>query len=233
MMRIFISMLLLIFSFSIAKGQQIAKKLTVIQSKEINYLLYEPLRIALNKTEKRPLLLFLHGGNESGNDIELVKKHGPPHLVNNGCQFPFYILSPQNQETTHFWNESLVISLLDSIIHTYPVDTSRIYLAGLSRGAYGAWRLAMQYPAKFAALIAISGAAPSPYAKWIGKMPVWVFHGKNDPVIPVSESKRIVEALRRNGNNAKLTLYYNTGHDAWTKTFDNPDVFKWLLEQHR
>ena len=86
---------------------------------------------------------------------------------------------------------------------------------------------------RFAALIAISGAAPSPYAKWLGQLPVWAFHGKKDPVIPVSETIRMVKALKKNGNKVKMTSYNNTGHDEWTQTFNNPDVFRWMLEQQK
>ncbi|MDZ7605746.1 MAG: PHB depolymerase family esterase [Cyclobacteriaceae bacterium] len=233
MKQIILCVLVSIISISPLIGQQVAKKAVISQSKEIVYLLYEPLGGEVNNAEKLPLLLFLHGGGESGNNIELVKRHGPPQLVDHGMQFPFYILSPQNQETTRFWDESIVICLLDSIINTYPIDTARIYIAGISRGAYGAWRLVIQYSDKFAALIAISGSAPSPYAKWIGQLPIWAFHGIDDPVIPVSETKQMVKSLKKCGYNPKMTLYKKTGHDAWTRTFSNPEVFEWMLRQKK
>ena len=101
----------------------------------------------------------------------------------------------------------------------------------MSRGGYAAWRMAMQYPEKFAALVAICGVAPTFYSRWLRDMPVWVFHGEDDGTIPVSESDKIVEEMRNRGQNVKYTRYPNTNHDSWTETFNNPELYEWLLKQ--
>ena len=183
--------------------------------------------------EPLPLLLFLHGGGESGSDLEKVKRHGPPKLIEAGRNFPFIVVSPQNPGSAAFWDEDVLIRLLDHLQATLNVDSDRIYLTGLSRGGYGAWMLALENPGRFAAFIPISGAAPSPYAAWLKDLPTWVFHGALDPVIPVTESERMVAAIQARGGDVRLTVYPDAKHDAWTATYDNPEIYEWLLQHHR
>lgn len=208
-----------------------------IQSKTtgapLRYLLYLPDDYASAAQERFPLLLFLHGGGEGGADLEKVKQHGPPKLIEDGESFPMLVVSPQNPSLTQFWDDQKLIRLLDEIEGSHRVDPNRVYLSGLSRGGYGAWRLAIQNPDRFAALIPISGGGPLPYVNKIKAVPTWVFHGGQDPVIPLSESERMVDALREAGGNVQLTVYPESGHDAWTQTYSNPEVFEWLLAQKK
>jgi len=214
-------------------AQQKAHSTKVKIKENIQYQLYLPPNYQADKSEHFPIMLFLHGGGESGNDIELVKKHGPPMLAEQGKDFPFIILSPQNPHKKRLWDETVVMHLLEKVVDKYRVDKSRIYLAGLSRGGYGVWRLAVQYPERFAAMVAICGEAPSEYASWIGDMPIWVFHGEDDPTISVETSDRMVAALKANGNAVKYTRYPNTQHDSWKKAFATPELYDWLLQQKK
>mgnify|MGYP002631803297 FL=1 len=141
------------------------------------------------------------------------------------------MISPQNPSETQFWDDEQLIRLLDELEAELPVDPSRIYLTGLSRGGYGAWRLAIQNPDRFAALVPISGGGAVPYAKKLKDVPTWVFHGAKDQVIPMVESQRMVDALRKADGNVKFTIYPESGHDAWTETYNNPELFKWLIER--
>ena len=202
------------------------------QADPLQYLLYLPDR-GDSPAERLPLVLFLHGGGEGGNDIEKVKKHGLPKLIAAGKQFPFIVVSPQNPSETQFWDNQKLIRLLDELETSLPVDRSRVYLTGLSRGAYGAWRLAIQNPDRFAALVPICGGAPAPYAKRIKDLNIWVFHGEKDPVIPIEESRRMVDALKRAGSKVRFTAYPDAEHDAWTETYANPELYQWLLQQRR
>lgn len=198
----------------------------------MEYLLYLP--DGYNESEDQfPLLLFLHGGGESGSDIEKVKTHGPPKMIEEGHDFPMIVVSPQNPEERGYWDENILTALLDHIEATYRVDPNRVYLTGLSRGGFGAWCLAIENPNRFAALVPICGAAPSPYGDWLGDMPIWVFHGALDPVIPPSESLDIVEEIRRGGGNIRFTLYPDAKHDSWTETYNNPQMWEWLLDQSK
>lgn len=197
----------------------------------LHYLLSLPADYS-TQGDPSPLLLFLHGGGESGHDLTKVKKHGPPRLIESGVKLPFVVVSPQNPGSAQFWDEDALLRLLDHLENTLNLDRNRIYLTGLSRGGYGAWRLALENPHRFAALLVISGAAPSPYAHWLGDLPTWVFHGAQDPVIPVAESQRMVDAIKTHGGNVRLTIYPDSRHDAWTETYANPEIYQWLL-RHR
>lgn len=199
----------------------------------LKYLLYLPEGFAESKESKFPLVLFLHGGGEGGNDIQQVKKNGPPKLLQEGAQFPFILVAPQNPSETQFWDDQQLIQLLDEVQAELPVDEQRIYLTGLSRGAFGAWTLAIQNPKRFAALVPICGGAPLPYVKRIQHVPTWVFHGAKDPVIPISESQRLVNALKSAGSDVQFTIYPKAKHDAWTETYSNPEVIRWMLQQRR
>lgn len=183
--------------------------------------------------EMSALLLFLHGGGEGGQDIKLVKKHGPPREIENGRSLPFYVASPRNPSQTQFWDDQMLIRLVDRLQHDLELDPDRIYLAGMSRGAFGAWRLAIQNPDRFAALIAVCGGGDLPYLKRIRHLPIWCFHGLKDDVIPFSESERLVQELKELGNDVRFTVYPEADHDAWTQTFANPDIYQWLVQQRR
>ncbi|MBK1877658.1 serine hydrolase [Pelagicoccus mobilis] len=177
-----------------------------------------------------PVLLFLHGGGESGRNLESVKRHGPPALREAGEDLPFLLVAPQNPDSRGFWKEDDLVQLLDFVEDRYRVDTDKVYLTGMSRGAYGAWRLAAENSERFAAMAVVCGAAPAPYAGWLGDLPIWVFHGEADPVIPVDESLRMVKAIEAEGGNVRLTTYPGVDHDAWTQTYLNKELYAWLLE---
>lgn len=212
--------------------QQNAKTYRMNDTTKMQYLLYLPDNYDKANTKQFPLLLFLHGGGESGNDIELVKKHGRPKLIEQGKQFPFLVLSPQNPGKKKLWDDVAVLNLLNAVVSEYHVDTARIYLTGLSRGGYGAWRLAINNPGIFAALAVICGSsAPYEYASWLKDLPVWVFHGAKDATIDMSVSAKMVEKVAIAGGDVKFTVYPEATHDAWTKTYENDALYEWMLQQ--
>jgi predicted peptidase len=196
------------------------------------YLLYLPEEYG-RKEQKWPLMLFLHGAGERGDNLDLVKKHGPPKLVEQGKHFPFIIVSPQCP-TGVWWPEKTdtLITLLDEIESKYAVDTSRVYLTGLSMGGFGTWTLACRYPERFAAIAPICGGGLWFLADRLKEVPVWAFHGAKDPVVPLGLSESMVDAVKRAGGDAKLTVYPEAQHDSWTATYDNPKLYEWFLS-HR
>jgi predicted peptidase len=200
---------------------------------EFNFLLYLPEDYTEQDSVDFPLLMFLHGGGESGDDIEMIKTHGPPRMIKEGKNFPFILLAPQNPYERKFWNAHALISLLDSIIVSYKVDTNRIYLSGMSRGGLGTWSTAMQYPNKFAAIAPICGASLTPYARWIKHLPIWIFHGALDNTIPVKESIRIADYLNELGANVKLTIYNDVEHNSWDNAYSDPELYEWLLSHSK
>ena len=216
-----------------AQSQLIADEIQTVTKENLRYYLYYPEGYEDSESE-HGLLLFLHGGGESGEALEEIKKNGPPRLLVSGKQFPFLVLAPQNPHAKRWWNTDAVIQLLDSITETNRVDKKRIYLSGLSRGGSAAWELATQYPDKFAALAVVCGMAPVPYAHWIDKeMPIWVFHGDKDPVINVSESDRMVEKLQEMGYDVRYSRYENVGHNAWGRAYTTDSLYTWMAQQQR
>jgi predicted peptidase len=216
------------------KSQLIEGEMKTVNVQELGYYLYYPVDYEAKTNEKFPLLLFLHGGGESGNTLNSLKTNGPPKMIAEGKQFPFLILAPQNPDKKKWWNTRALVQLLDSIVTQNRVDSERIYLTGLSRGGGAAWELAVQYPKKFAALAVVCGMTPVPYASWIDEtMPIWVFHGEEDPIIPISESEAMVDKLRKMGRDVKFTKYPDVGHDSWVKAYQTEELYRWLLQQKR
>jgi predicted peptidase len=211
-------------------GQQVAQQLRTQVEVQLGYLLYLPKDYATQ--EAWPLLLFLHGAGERGDDLELVKKHGPPKRIAAGTHFPFIVVSPQCPRG-RWWEPQELLALLDEVGRKYKVDADRVYVSGLSMGGFGTWRLASVAPERFAAIAPICGGGEKSWARQIVQLPVWAFHGARDTVVPVQRSQEMVDELQRLGGNVRLTVYAEAGHDSWTETYNNPDFYQWLLEQRR
>lgn len=207
---------------------------TVTRTLELDYLLSLPEGYS-DDGPAVPLVLFLHGAGERGSDLEVVKKHGPPKLVAAGQKIPAIVVSPQCP-TDSWWNDRVdaLIALLDEVEARYNVDPDRIYVTGLSMGGYGTWALLSAQPDRFAAAIPICGGGMTAMARRVASLPIWIFHGDADVVVPVEESERMAAALERFGSEtAKLTLYPGVNHDSWTETYADPEVWSWLFAQQR
>ncbi|WP_149277062.1 carboxylesterase family protein [Pareuzebyella sediminis] len=237
-MRLKIHHVLLMLSFqscaSQSKPNLIDNEFEAITKEKFNYYLYYPDDYDTEEEKEFPLLLFLHGGGESGAELGAIKRNGPPKLIASGKKFPFLILAPQNPHKKKWWNIRALMKLLDSVISNNRVDKKRIYLTGLSRGGGAAWELAVQYPEKFAAMAVVCGMAPTPYASWIDKrMPIWVFHGEEDQSIPISESEEMVDKLKEMGHDIRFTRYPGVGHDAWIPAYQTDELYEWFIQQRR
>lgn len=201
---------------------------------ELEYLLSLPKEYDKDRGKAWPLMVFLHGAGERGSDINKVKVHGPAKLIEQGKEFPFIIVSPQCPENQWWPNRvETVMALIDEISEKYRVDPKRIYLTGLSMGGYGTWAIASTFPNRFAAIVPICGGGQPYLAANLKSVPIWAFHGAKDPVVPLNESERMVNAVKAFGGNAKLTVYPEAQHDSWTETYNNPDLYEWLLKQSR
>jgi predicted peptidase len=198
------------------------------------YLLFLPQEYGKNPKMRWPLILFLHGAGECGDDLDSLRLYGPAKLVEQRPEFPFICLTPQCPEG-ETWIEQLktLKMLLDEVLSSYSVDLDRVYLTGFSMGGYGTWGLAMAYPETFAAMVPICGGGMVQWVEILKDIPVWAFHGADDPTVPVGESQRMVDALRSAGGQAKLTVYPGVGHDSWTETYDNPELYDWFLRYRR
>ncbi|GJQ32713.1 MAG: hydrolase [Ignavibacteriaceae bacterium] len=195
-----------------------------------DYLIYLPDGYETSK-EEWPLLIFLHGSGERGDDLNKVKIHGVPKHIEKGEKFPFIVVAPQCKPKK-WWRGEELVALLDHIEKEYRVDRSRIYVTGLSMGGYGTWSMALEAPERIAAIIPVCGGGLPHRICEAGGVPTWAFHGDKDDVVPISESIKMIEATKRCGIEAILTTYEGGHHNAWDATYSNPEIYKWLL-QHK
>ena len=216
-------------------GEQTAQRLgaDVPAPWQPDYLLYLPEGYG-EQDRAWPLVLFLHGAGERGDSLNLVAMHGPPKLVNKGDAFPFILVSPQTPADL-WWTDGIdyLDALLREVAGRYRVDEDRVYVTGLSMGGFGTWALAAAYPNRFAALAPICGGGEPDEACRHADVPTWAFHGERDQVVPVGRTEEMVEALQACNGDVRMTLYPDLGHDSWTVTYDNPELYEWLLKQRR
>jgi predicted peptidase len=210
-----------------ASGKQTPAEFSQEVTVTTKYLIFLP--EGYEESDKKfPLMLFLHGAGESGSDLQKVKMHGPPKIVDGKPDFPFIVVSPQSPGRG--WQPETLNGLLDEVIAKYRVDTDRVYLTGLSMGGYGTWALAAAHPERFAAIAPICGGGNPDDAAKIKDIPTWVFHGAKDSVVPLDRSQVMVDALKSAGAEPKFTIYPDAEHDSWTETYDNAELYKWMLE---
>jgi predicted peptidase len=210
-------------------GQSVQKEMKTTISAEINYLMFLPKDYA-EKGTPSPMIVFLHGSGERGNDLEKVKAWGPPAIVEKNPDFPFIVLSPQCPEE-QYWNPYLLKMMIDDVLSKYNVDKNRVYLTGLSMGGFGTWELAMAFPEYFAAIAPICGGGNPELVSQLKNIPVWVFHGKKDDAVPVYQSARMVDALKAIGADVKYTVLPEGGHiDAWVYAYGEAGLFDWFLK---
>ncbi|MBI1899861.1 MAG: dienelactone hydrolase family protein [Planctomycetia bacterium] len=201
----------------------------IIVKVKLRYLLFLPQDY--DKQEKWPLILFLHGAGETGDDLSKVKIHGPPKIVETKRDFPFVVVSPQAPRRG--WDVNALDALLTDVLNRYKVDPDRVYLTGLSMGGYGTWTFAAARAERFAAIVPICGGGNPADAAKLKDLPTWVFRGAKDPVVQLSASEAMVKAIEAAGGKPKFTVYPDAGHDSWTASYDNPELYEWLLQQKR
>ena len=195
----------------------------------------------LDSQEEWPLILFFHGQGGTGYNLEkLFKEGGLPEKLEADKEFPFVVISPQLP--SGLWTSYIdnVDEFLTHLSETLPVDTNRLYLTGLSRGAHGVWQYALKYPDRFAAIAPIAGGAslssnPVPDdICTLKNLPIWVFHGEADTVVSPELDSAVVTALESCGGDIAFTLYPNANHpDTWIIAYADLALFEWFLEHSK
>jgi predicted peptidase len=227
---------------------------------ELN-LPYRLLRPAVSETSKKyPLVIFLHGANERGFDNEAQLNIGGRFFLRDSIRqaYPAYVLFPQCPEVDTWAyfipDESdpgkvsikfpfpkkptevsvVLMRLLDSLIHTGSIDTSRIYIAGLSQGGMGVLDLIARYPQTFAAGLAICGGGDATTAKYFaGKTSLWLFHGDQDDVIPVSFSRAYFKRLKKLDADVRYSEYPGVKHNSWVNAFSEAGLMQWIFSKKK
>jgi predicted peptidase len=187
-----------------------------------------------------PLILFLHGAGERGDDGETPVKQGIGNDIKKKGRdkdFPAIIIFPQ-AATKGTWkagspDTNRALAILDEVMKTYKVDQKRIYLTGLSMGGYGTWSLAAAMPTKWAAIVPICGGGNPKNAEKIKDIPCWCFHGDKDEAVNVEKSREMIKALKAAGADPHYTEYPGVGHNSWDRAYQTPELYEWLFKQKR
>ena len=198
-----------------------------------NYVQYLPKGYDPNK--KYPLVFFLHGAGERGDDLDVAMRNGyMKHVRESGKEYPFIFVGPQCPFEKYWgcYTESL-LGFLDYIMETLPIDEDRVYLTGLSMGGTGTFMLAMAAPDRFAALAPVCGTGIYWHACVIRHIPIYIYHGDCDDIVPLYESTNMLRALNSGGGTAKIKVLHGEGHGAWEAAYSDDELLEWMLSQKR
>jgi predicted peptidase len=210
--------------------------LSVVNAKPLKYLLYVP--ESYQAQTPMPLILFLHGSGERGDDPMQVMNYGLPRHLKTAQDFPFLVVMPQCPAETRWtvWLDALVTTL-DAVMQQYAVDTRRVYLIGFSMGGEGTWKLAAHAPERFAAVAPVSPSGRTSLADVQNlvrrEIAIWAFHGLKDARVPPSNTIRLVRELVDAGAEPNITLYPDADHNGMSDApFDlRSPLYDWLMEQ--
>lgn len=217
-----------------------------------HYRLLKPAKIEAGKTY--PLILFMHGAGERGDDNVKQLMYLPTWLAEPEARAKYdcFVLVPQCR-SKRWWTipralrkdkdadpldpASADVGVADAILQKTlseePIDKSRIYLTGISMGGYGSWALAAHHPDLFAAVVPVCGGGSTANAEILKNIPLWVFHGGADPVVPADQSRQMIEAIKQAGGKPKYTEFEGVGHDSWTPAYRESEALSWMFEQRK
>lgn len=183
--------------------------------------------------EKQPVLIFLHGKSLSGTNLNRVRRYGVLRAMDKGRKIPAIVVAPQLAKGS--WNPDKVLEVLEYIKKNYNVDESRIYVCGMSLGGYGTMHFAGKYADKITAAVAICGGGNVKDACKLATIPLWIQHGDIDYIVPMSESKKVVDAIKKCNENADVTLTIIKGgnHGNVERLFHEDAMYDWLFKQKR
>jgi predicted peptidase len=226
---------------TVTKAQKRKQPANVVNSEFYQYAKFNdmPYRILVprdyDSTRTYPLLVFLHGIGERGTENEQQLKWGAKLFQTDSIRenYPAFIIFPQCQSTSYWfdrWETESLRGLIDAAVENYGIDNSKIYIGGLSMGAYGTYAMVARNPGLFAAAIAISGDGNTNDAALMSKTKWRIFAGKKDNVVSSGKSERMAQALSRSGATVSFTLYPEADHTgSWVKAFAEPDFCSWLF----
>jgi predicted peptidase len=226
------------------------KTYTGADGKTLPFRLLKPLNY--NPKEQYPLVVFLHGAGERGDDNDKQLVHGVPEFLTpeNRKDYPCFLIAPQCPEGKKWvevdWSAEseiqpkgpsepmrLTLGLIDQMRKDYPIDAKRIYVTGLSMGGFGAWDVIARRPDLFAAAVPICGGGDETTATKIAKIPIWAFHGAKDPAVNVNRTRHMIAALKKAGGEPKYTEYPDEGHASWVPAYKDAAMMKWLFAQKK
>lgn len=176
----------------------------------------------------RPVLIFLHGSGERGNDLLPVTLHGPAKHPELMSKTDFVLIAPVCPRG-EWWSTNRLQHFIAFVVEKHRLDKRNVFVTGLSMGGFAAWDLAIQFPEMIKAIAPVCGGGLVDKVCQMKGVDVWAFHGEKDPVVPADTSKIMVKRLLACGSSAKLTIYPNVEHDSWTETYANPELYLWFM----
>lgn len=217
-----------------------------------HFQVYLPEEYRSNDHRLWPIILFLHGRGERGAEGMWQTQIGLPAAIRDHPErWPFIVVMPQCPQT-HYWTDpdmlAMAMAALNQESTEFHADSQRTYLTGLSLGGYGAWELARLYPRRWAAIAIAAGGIfwsyapqrwrqsatlPAEYARALGRTPIWLFHGSDDPIVPPREDELMFQAFKQSNGHIRLWVYQGLKHDCWSRAFNELDLPRWLLAQRR
>jgi len=196
---------------------------------EYPFLLHLPSDSILKS--KPPVLIFLHGRSLSGNNLDLVKRYGVIHEIEKGRKIPAIVVAPQVQAGKS-WEPKKVLSVLQFVQRTFHTDSNRVYVTGMSLGGYGTLGFTGAYPEIVTAAVALCGGGNTADGCDLAQVPLWIQHGTKDYAVPISESEKIVKAIKNcnGGENLKYTIHHGANHGALERAFRTDELYDWLFQ---
>jgi len=196
------------------------------------YLLHLPEGYEEQPVKSWPLLFYLHGRSIRGQDLSRLKHYGPPSFLDRTPDFPFVVVSPQLSAGS--WQPQPLVRLLDEVLETYRIDRNRVYLTGVSLGGGGAWYLAGAAPERFAAFAPVCGYGGLSLADKVAGLPIWAFHGKQDEIVSLEPHRRLIEAIRNRGGDARMTVFPDGDHGSIIlPVYRMEELYDWFLSHRR
>jgi poly(3-hydroxybutyrate) depolymerase len=198
----------------------------------VNFLVYIPPSYARAPRIRYPLIVYLHGTEQRGDNPGRLREVARMTFVDANATLPFIAVFPQCPSNA-YWAPGPLKAVIDSLEQALRIDTDRIYLTGFSLGGYGTWQTAAALPDLFAAIAPLCGMSDIPDVPRLRDIPVWAFHGALDQNVPLAESQKMTEALRSAGGNVRLTVYPQFAHEIWAITYRDSRLYLWFLAQKR
>ncbi len=233
-------------------GHFVARTLD-IEGRHYRYQVFVP---AHHPAQDTPIVLFLHGSGERGSDgMRQLNAGLGPYLKQHADDFPALVVLPQVPENEEWMgiNARMALAALDAASKEFGADSNRTYLTGMSMGGYGSWEVALMQPQRFAALAVVCGAIhpprderktlyvsalvddPDPYTTLVTRLrdvPIWIFHGARDDLVPLEDDRRIVATARQLGVEIRYSEYPYGNHNAWDASYNDPSLWDWMFAQH-
>ena len=224
--------LLTVIIFTFFTSQSIAQEKQKVNYKHLTYL---PKNYNID-TSKYPLVIYLHGGSQKGNDLEKLKIYGLPYLVDQGKDFDFVMVAPQCPDGKYWSTENWFDSLYNEVTANYRIDKSRVYVTGISMGGYGTYIAALDHPEKIAAIVPLCGGVNDSDTTRICTLkdiPILTYHGTADNEISIHETERIAHSLKKCKGNITFHRLEGEGHGIQYLYETKPEIYEWLLRQRK